>query len=104
MVSGRERVRGGRVKGLSGDPQTGVEIKGLEKAKAVPGAMVFHAGTRGSEATCYTNGGRVLVVAAKGENLTRARKVAYEAVRNIKIAGSHYRKDIGAKAAKKFKS
>jgi phosphoribosylamine-glycine ligase len=42
-------------------------------------------------------------VAAKGANLTRARKVAYDAVRSIKIAGSHYRKDIGAKAAKKFK-
>jgi phosphoribosylamine--glycine ligase len=91
-------------KGYPGEPKTGIEIKGLEKAAKVPGAVIFHAGTRGSKATCFTNGGRVLVVAAKGENLTRARKVAYDAVRSIKISGSHYRKDIGAKAAKQFKS
>ena len=90
-------------KGYPGDPQTGVEIRGLDKAAEVTGAVIFHAGTRGGGATCYTNGGRVLVVSAKGENLTRARKVAYEAVRKIKIAGAHYRKDIGAKAAKKYK-
>lgn len=90
-------------KGYPGDPQTGVEIRGLDKAAEVTGAVIFHAGTRGSGATCYTNGGRVLVVSAKGENLTRARKVAYEAVRKIKIPGAHYRKDIGAKAAKKYK-
>jgi phosphoribosylamine---glycine ligase len=91
-------------KGYPGDPQTGVEIKGLEKAAKVTGAVIFHAGTRGSGATCYTNGGRVLVVAARGENLTRSRKAAYDAVRSIHIKGAHYRKDIGAKAAKKFKS
>ncbi len=90
-------------RGYPGDPQTGVEIHGLDKAVKVPGAVIFHAGTRGSGTTCYTNGGRVLVVSAKGENLTGARKVAYEAVRRIEIAGSHYRKDIGAQAAEKFK-
>jgi len=90
-------------KGYPGDPQTGVEIRGLDEAAKVPGAVIFHAGTRGSGATCYTSGGRVLVVSAKGENLAAARKVAYEAVGKIDIAGAHYRKDIGAKAAKKYK-
>ncbi|MDR3721909.1 MAG: phosphoribosylamine--glycine ligase [Candidatus Acidoferrales bacterium] len=87
-------------KGYPGDPQTGVEIRGLEDAAKVPGAVVFHAGTRGSGSTCYTNGGRVLVVSAMGEDLASARRVAYEAVGKIKIEGAHYRKDIGAKAAK----
>jgi len=91
-------------KGYPGEPQTGVEIRGLDKAAKVPGAVIFHAGTRGSGATCYTSGGRVLVISAKGENLAAARKTAYEAVGDIKIAGAHYRKDIGAKAAKKYKS
>jgi phosphoribosylamine--glycine ligase len=89
-------------KGYPGDSQTGVEIHGLDEAAKVPGAVIFHAGTRGSGATCYTNGGRALVVSAKGETLSRARKVVYEAIRKIKIAGAHYRKDIGAKAAKKY--
>jgi phosphoribosylamine---glycine ligase len=87
-------------KGYPGDPQTGAEIRGLDAAAKVPGAVVFHAGTRGSGPTCYTNGGRVLVVSAKGENLASARQIAYEAVGKIKIDGAHYRKDIGAKAAK----
>jgi phosphoribosylamine---glycine ligase len=90
-------------KGYPGEPQTGVEIRGLEKAAKVPGAVIFHAGTRGSGATCYTSGGRVLMVSAKGKNLTEARETVYEAIDLIEIAGSHYRKDIGAKAAKKFK-
>ena len=91
-------------KGYPGDPQTGVEIRGLDKAAKVPGAVIFHAGTRGSGATCYTSGGRVLVVSAKGGTLAAARKTAYDAVGKIEIAGAHYRKDIGAKAAKKYKN
>jgi phosphoribosylamine--glycine ligase len=88
-------------KGYPGNPQTGVEIRGLDDAAKVPGAVVFHAGTRGSEPTCYTNGGRVLVVSAMGEDLEGARSVAYDAASRIKIEGAHYRKDIGAKATRK---
>jgi phosphoribosylamine---glycine ligase len=87
-------------KGYPGNPQTGVEIRGLEDAAKVAGAVVFHAGTRGSGATCYTNGGRVLVVSATGDDLAGARRVAYEAVGKIQIEGAHYRKDIGAKLEK----
>jgi phosphoribosylamine--glycine ligase len=90
-------------KGYPGDAQTGVEIGGLADAAKVPGAFIFHAGTRGSEPTCYTNGGRVLVVSALGEDLASARRAAYEAASKIKIEGAHYRKDIGAKAAKRFR-
>ena len=91
-------------KGYPGDPQTGIEIHGLDKAAKMPGAAIFHAGTRRSGATCYTNGGRVLVVSAKGKTLADARKIAYEAAGEIKISGAHYRKDIGAKAARQYKS
>lgn len=87
-------------KGYPGDPQTGVEIHGLEEAAKVPGAVVFHAGTRGGGATCYTNGGRVLVVSAISNDLASARQIVYGAANKIKIEGAHYRKDIAAKAAK----
>jgi phosphoribosylamine--glycine ligase len=88
-------------KGYPGDPQTGVRIDGLDEAAKVPGAVVFHAGTRRSGDVCYTNGGRVLVVSAMGADLAAARVPAYEAVSRIHIEGAHYRKDIGSpKAAK----
>jgi phosphoribosylamine---glycine ligase len=82
-------------KGYPSDPQTGVAIDGLEDAMKVPGAVVFHAGTRRDGTKCYTNGGRVLVVSAAGEDLADARDVAYEAVGRIEIAGAFHRTDIG---------
>ncbi|HEX4077022.1 MAG TPA: phosphoribosylamine--glycine ligase [Candidatus Acidoferrales bacterium] len=84
-------------KGYPGDPQTGVAINGLDDAAKVPGAVVFHAGTKQQGATCVTNGGRVLVVSAAGETLEDARVTAYEAVRRIRIDGSFHRTDIGPK-------
>lgn len=87
-------------KGYPGDPQTGIRIDGLGAAAEVPGAAVFHAGTRQDGAACYTNGGRVLVVSARGDDLASARHTAYDAVDRIKIEGSHYRKDIGRQGVK----
>jgi len=40
----------------------------------------------------------VLVVSASGADMASARHAAYEAVKRIRIEGSHYRSDIGAKA------
>jgi phosphoribosylamine--glycine ligase len=82
-------------KGYPGDPETGVAIEGLAEAAKVPGAVIFHAGTRWDRETFRTNGGRVLVVSAKGRDLASARIPAYEAVRKIRIEGAHYRTDIG---------
>ena len=42
-----------------------------------------------------TNGGRVLGVTAKGENLKAARTNAYEAVKWIDFDNKYYRHDIG---------
>jgi phosphoribosylamine---glycine ligase len=91
-------------KGYPGDPQTGIEIQGLDQAAKMPGAAIFHAGTRGSGRTCYTNGGRVLVVSAKGKTLAEARTIAYRAAGEIRISGAHYRQDIGAQAARRYQS
>jgi phosphoribosylamine---glycine ligase len=84
-------------KGYPGDPQIGVAIHGLDDAAKVAGAVVFHAGTRREGATCYTNGGRVLVVSAAADDLASAREIAYEAVSRIEIAGGFHRTDIGRK-------
>ena len=82
-------------KGYPGDPQTGVAIEGLADATKVPGAVIFHAGTRWDRDTFRTNGGRVLVVSSTGRDLASARIPAYQAVHKIKIDGAHYRTDIG---------
>jgi phosphoribosylamine--glycine ligase len=87
-------------KGYPGNPEGGIAIHGLADAAKVPGAVVFHAGTRRNGETWQTNGGRVLVVSAKGESLAAARATVYAAVEKIHIDGAHYRHDIGAKAAK----
>ena len=42
-----------------------------------------------------TNGGRVLGVTAKGEDLKKARSNAYEAVNWISFDNKYYRHDIG---------
>jgi len=82
-------------KGYPGDPQTGIAIQGLAEAAKVPGAVIFHAGTRWDGETFRTNGGRVLVVSSTGRDLASARIPAYEAVRKIRIEGAHHRTDIG---------
>src|ERR1700685_3390504 len=47
----------------------------------------------------YTTGGRVLSVGAIAADLPAASKIAYEAAGKVRIAGAHYRKDIGTSKA-----
>lgn len=82
--------------GYPNDPKVGKEIAGLQAAGKIPGAIIFHAGTRREGEKYYTTGGRVLSVGASGENLAAACKIAYEAVSKIRIDGAHYRRDIGS--------
>lgn len=75
----------------------GFPITGIDKAEALPGVVVFHAGT--SFTDCLrTSGGRVLGVTAVGGTLKEALDRAYAAVPHIHFENIHYRKDIGAKA------
>jgi phosphoribosylamine--glycine ligase len=79
----------------------GVEIRGLEALmqEADDDLAIFHAGTRRDESGIWrTNGGRVLGVCARGQNLRSAIERAYSAVRRIEIAGGQWRRDIGRRA------
>ena len=73
----------------------GLPIRGLDKQGQVPGAVVYHAGTKYENGCFYTNGGRVLGVTAAAPTLDEALKKAYEAVGHIDFEGAHYRRDIG---------
>jgi phosphoribosylamine--glycine ligase len=80
-------------------PRTGDVITGLEVAAAVPGAVIFHAGTRRTEDGIVTAGGRVLSVTATGPTIAAARQAAYAAAGHITWPGLHHRTDIAEKAA-----
>ncbi len=75
--------------------EKGFEIKGLEKFDDKDGYYCFHAGTRLDNGKIVTNGGRVLGVTAKGENLKAARANAYEATKWIDFENKYMRNDIG---------
>ena len=79
--------------------QKGQTIRGLEAVAGEERVVVFHAGTRRSEAGEFeTNGGRVLGVTARGAHVAEARDRAYEALAQIEFEGAQWRRDIGARA------
>jgi len=78
--------------------ENGRVITGLDAASAVPGAMVFHAGTTERNGQIVTNGGRVLTVVGRGQSYQHAIDVAYRAAGLVKFEGMQLRRDIGRKA------
>jgi phosphoribosylamine---glycine ligase len=82
-------------------PKTGKLVEGLEKAGRIHDTVVFHAGTRKDGNSYYTSGGRILDVCTKGADFKSAQMMCYDAISNIKIDGSFYRRDIGLTRAAK---
>ncbi|KPJ66179.1 phosphoribosylamine--glycine ligase [candidate division WOR-1 bacterium DG_54_3] len=88
--------------GYPGKYEKGFPISGLDKIYQLENAVAFHAGTKSSEGKVLTSGGRVLGVAALGDNIKFAIDKAYRAVSLLSFKDMHYRKDIGKKALKYF--
>ena len=85
--------------GYPGDYEKGKRISGIEKADALEGVTVYHAGTKLlDDGGVETSGGRVLNVTARGLSFEEARNLAYTACDLIDFEGKQYRKDIGARA------
>lgn len=79
-----------------GRPRVGDVIVGSEAD------AVLHAGTaRREDGAVVSTGGRVLSVVGTGEDLDAARAAAYEAIKSIRLPGSHFRTDIGLAAAER---
>jgi phosphoribosylamine--glycine ligase len=72
-------------------------ITGLDKVDGEQ-IKVFHAGTRLDGNSVLTSGGRVLCVVALGDNVSDARKLAYQGVAQIHWDGAFARNDIGYRA------
>lgn len=85
--------------GYPGSYPKGIEILGIERAEALPGVTVYHAGTTLDEqGVLRTSGGRVLNVTALGATFAQARERAYEGCDLIEFEGKTLRRDIGARA------
>ena len=84
--------------GYPGAFETGYEIDGLDAAEALPGVVVFHAGSGLRDGRIVTSGGRVLTVVGRGGTFAEARARAYEAAACISFPDKHVRTDIGMKA------
>jgi phosphoribosylamine--glycine ligase len=86
--------------GYPGPVHSGKPITGLERANAIEGVRVFHAGTALVDRHIVTNGGRVLGVTARAASLEAAVARAYEGVRCISFEGMQYRSDIAHRRLK----
>lgn len=75
--------------------EKGFEIKGLENFKGRDDYFVFHSGTKFQDGKVVTNGGRVIGVVARGNDLKEARANAYKATELIDFENKYMRHDIG---------
>ncbi|MDH7512146.1 MAG: phosphoribosylamine--glycine ligase [Clostridiales bacterium] len=75
--------------------EKGKPITGLKEVSAIPGIVVFHAGTKYENGEYFTNGGRVLNVCASAKTLGEALENIYSAISAISFDGMHFRRDIG---------
>lgn len=82
-------------KGYPGDYAKGFPIEGLESLDGV-----YHMGTALKEGKVVTNGGRVLFVVGRGEDLAKAREDALQKVEKIECENLFFRRDIGHQALK----
>src|SRR5262249_19562520 len=73
--------------GYPGHYSTGRTIRGLSDLSGWQKGVVFHAGTAYKDEMLVTNGGRVLGVAALGEDVAAAVREAYWAVEQISWEG-----------------
>ena len=58
--------------------------------------MVFHAGTKSSRRKIITNGGRVVALTGRGNEVEEALKNSYKLAEKVTFEGAYHRADIGA--------
>ncbi len=81
--------------------EKGSEIRNLKAAAAMPGVVVFHAGTVAEGEKITATGGRVLGATALGRDVAAAQQAAYRAVDAIDWPEGFCRRDIGWRAIKR---
>ncbi|SEO04200.1 phosphoribosylamine--glycine ligase [Palleronia pelagia] len=84
--------------GYPGSYEKGSAIRGLEALTGTSSQMVFHAGTALVDGQLVANGGRVLSVTARGDDLLQARSRAYAMCEAVDWPEGFFRSDIGWRA------
>lgn len=87
-------------RGYPESSESGQPISGVDRAEAIPGVTVYHAGTAMKDKRLVTAGGRVLTVVGRGGDYVEAISRSYAGVMQISFEGMQYRHDIGRKALK----
>jgi len=91
-------------KGYPETPIKGTVIRGLDRAAALEGVEIFHAGTAVKDGQLVATGGRVLNVTARGRTVAEAQARAYRAVDLIDWPEGFCRRDIGWRAVARERS
>lgn len=78
--------------GYPGSYEKGKLMTGFDK---VEGSLLFHAGTKLTDAGVVTNGGRVIAVSSLGDNKDEALAMSYANVEHIEYQDRYFRRDIG---------
>jgi phosphoribosylamine--glycine ligase len=105
IAIGRERFAGVVLasRGYPESAESGQLIDGIDRAEAIPGVAVYHAGTATRGRELVTAGGRVLTVVGRGDDFPEAITRAYAGVMQISFDGMQYRRDIGRRALRSTK-
>ena len=85
-------------RGYPESSESGRVISGLDRAEAIEGVTVYHAGTAVKDGQVVTAGGRVLTVVGEGADFVESIGRAYAGVLQIGFDGMQYRHDIGRRA------
>ena len=78
--------------GYPGAYEKGAVISGLDE---IEGSILFHSGTKISGNDVVTNGGRVIAVSSKGEDIAEALRLSYLNASKIQFKDKFFRKDLG---------
>ncbi len=81
--------------GYPGKYTKNIPIKGLPENDSNSDSILFHAGTLQTAEGVVTNGGRVLTVSSKGNDIASAVAKSTKILEQVFFEGMYYRKDIG---------
>ena len=88
-------------KGYPENYENNIEINNLDKLNLKDNEFIFHAGTKKTKSTIYSNGGRVLNFVIRSNDLKKARDRVIDLINQLDWINGFFRKDIGYKIIEK---
>ena len=88
-------------KGYPGNYKKNKIIRNMNKLKLLKSEFIYHAGTKLKNGKLFSNGGRVLNIAATGKSFLKIRNKIIKLIKKLNWKAGFYRKDIGWKVINK---